>query len=391
MGAGFPTAGLSDPGHVNDRGLENSTISPCKTKQESDTNDVIINGMLYMSWNMDSGLYSNDFDGMAEGEYIEENGMEASLSRPSPTLPSKEEVDDHNRTHLPYRDWCGPCVAAKAIDGQHATGASDAHEPQVDTIAIDYGFLGTDDSDDLIPVLVVKDRKSKAIFSHPVTAKGCSCEWAIDRLIKDIEGLGIRKCILKSDQEPAILAYKRAVIQKREHETIPENVPVEESRANGLVENAVRQAFAQARTLKAALDKGLGKKIPAEATILLWLIEYSGVLLSRYSVGRDGLTAYRRIKGKKCGKPIAEFGESIFFRKRKKTKGKLQKLEPKWESGIFVGIDGRSGELLIGTGSGVFKSHSFRRKPMEDRWGYDAAASIKGTPWNLHEDDDDGE
>ena len=193
-------------------------------------------------------------------------------------------------------------------------GASDKHEHQVDTVAMDYVFLGQEDQDDLTPVLILKHSKSKAIFSHPVTCKGTMCEWVISRVVKDIESVGIRKVILKSDQEPAIIALKTAIISLREHETIPENSPVGESKANGMVENAIRQVFAQIRTLKDALGCRVGKRIPPDSNILLWMIEYASVLLNRFPVGRDGLTAYRRIKGKRCAKPVAEFGESIFYR-----------------------------------------------------------------------------
>ena len=34
-----------------------------------------------------------------------------------PKLPSQREVDEHNLTHLPYRNWCKHCVFGK---GRHA-------------------------------------------------------------------------------------------------------------------------------------------------------------------------------------------------------------------------------------------------------------------------------
>ena len=36
-----------------------------------------------------------------------------------PKLPSKEEVEHHNLTHLPYRNWCPICVKAKGKDMDH--------------------------------------------------------------------------------------------------------------------------------------------------------------------------------------------------------------------------------------------------------------------------------
>jgi hypothetical protein len=31
-----------------------------------------------------------------------------------PKLPSQKEVDEHNVTHWPYRDWCPICIKARA-------------------------------------------------------------------------------------------------------------------------------------------------------------------------------------------------------------------------------------------------------------------------------------
>ena len=36
-----------------------------------------------------------------------------------PRLPTQAEVDEHNLTHLPYRNWCPICVQAKGKDMDH--------------------------------------------------------------------------------------------------------------------------------------------------------------------------------------------------------------------------------------------------------------------------------
>ena len=37
----------------------------------------------------------------------------------APTQPSREEVERHMATHLPYRSWCPHCVRGKAPGGKH--------------------------------------------------------------------------------------------------------------------------------------------------------------------------------------------------------------------------------------------------------------------------------
>ena len=49
-----------------------------------------------------------------EEEIVAETGESVVVPKglPSPSLPSKAEVEHHNLTHLPYRTWCPFCVAA---------------------------------------------------------------------------------------------------------------------------------------------------------------------------------------------------------------------------------------------------------------------------------------
>eukprot|EP00971_Amphidinium_carterae_P020454 402951-Amphidinium_carterae.4 len=40
----------------------------------------------------------------------------------SPTLPTQQEIDEHNLAHLPYRDWCKHCVQGKNKSQHHPCG-----------------------------------------------------------------------------------------------------------------------------------------------------------------------------------------------------------------------------------------------------------------------------
>ena len=58
--------------------------------------------------------------------------------------------------------------------------------------------------------------------------------------VKALEQLEYKKAILRSDNEPALLALKEAVRREIEVELIKAEVPVGDHQANGLVENAVK-------------------------------------------------------------------------------------------------------------------------------------------------------
>ena len=57
------------------------------------------------------------------------------------------------------------------------------------------------------------------------------------------------------------------------------------------------------------------------------------------------------------------------------------KLDVRWESGIWPGIRDESGEIIIGTEKEILKARSFRRKPMSERRDKRALSNMKGLPW----------
>ena len=56
-----------------------------------------------------------------EGEDTIEEGR-AILGQKMVYQPSKQEWDDHQRYHIPFREWCPFCVKGKCITGAHRKG-----------------------------------------------------------------------------------------------------------------------------------------------------------------------------------------------------------------------------------------------------------------------------
>ncbi len=84
---------------------------------------------------------------------------------------------------------------------------------------------------------------------------------------KALEQLGHRRIILKSDNEPAILALKEAVRREGGLEIVLEEVLVNDHQANGVVENAVKNAQGQFRVLEDALDSRIGRRTDGDHPI----------------------------------------------------------------------------------------------------------------------------
>ena len=113
--------------------------------------------------------------------------------------------------------------------------------------------------------------------------------------------------------------------------------------------------------------------------------------MNRLEVGKDGKVAYDRAKGKKPTVLGVEFGEKLLY--KVKPAAKLEKINSRWEFGIFVGVRRRSGEVWVAVKCKVFSARSVRRIPVEHRWGEDCLSWVDRVPWNRYKEalDADGD
>ncbi len=86
-----------------------------------------------------------------------------------------------------------------------------------------------------------------------------------------------------------------------------------------------------------------------------------------------------------------EFGEGVLWERRREG-GPLGKLTCMWEDGIFLGVKGSTGEMIVGDEKGVWRTRTIRRKPEGERWSRENLEKIGGVPWGMtHERPGDGE
>ena len=116
------------------------------------------------------------------------------------------------------------------------------------------------------------------------------------------------------------------------------------------------------------------------------MLEYASFLPNRLEVGQDDKTAYERCKGKRAKTLGIEFGEAILW-KRKPSGGALGKLSVMWSSGIYLGVKGKSGEIIVGDSRGVWKTRTIQRTPFEDRWVKSTIDLVSGGPWRTSDED----
>ena len=161
------------------------------------------------------------------------------------------------------------------------------------------------------------DHRHGRVFAYGVPRKGVTAEaeWVPNRMIKDINNMGYKdvKVQIKSDQEPAIVAVQEYIRLNRSSPTILTNSPVGESESNGRVENAIRRIQDKVRTLKEQVESEAGTSIEDMDGLMSWLVRWAGELVTKSSIGKDGKTAYERIRGQTCRRQIAQVGESVLY------------------------------------------------------------------------------
>ena len=307
-----------------------------------------------------------------------------------PGAPTAQELASHSLTHLPHRSWCQVCVAARSTDRPHRR-AEDIGEHSVPEVCFDYAFVKTKDEDETQAVQVARDRQTHMIFAHHVPRKGLASTHGASEMLKDLEKLGYHDVILKCDGEPALVNVQKEVVRLREKPTQKENSPAGDSKANGVSERAVRAFGDQLRAVRGGLELRLGVRIPGKHCITSWMIEHSADLLNKFSVGADGRTAYKRLKGKDYKGAIVEFGERVHHRRNVKGQIATNKLEQRWDEGFYLGADWRSGEAFVGTSHGVVKAGVIRRVGAHRRWDAEGLLGVRGVPWRRTPEAEDEE
>ena len=184
---------------------------------------------------------------------------------------------------------------------------------------MDYFFLSEADQEaSANPVLVMLEESTGERYARAVGRKGV-IDWLIKYLSDELKSWGhpggeAGHFILKSDGEPAIIAVCDALARFHGGRVVPERPPVGEHQSNGAIEEAGKTTREYARVLKIQLEEKAKIKIQPSVSIVLWLIRWAAMLVSRYVVGKDGRPPYERKRGRKCRTPACKFGEQVLYR-----------------------------------------------------------------------------
>ena len=178
-------------------------------------------------------------DGEVIEEIPEEFGTRALKKMQDPKVPKQEEIDEHNKVHLPYRSWCRHCVRGRGRAAAHQQSKEAHVTPE---IHFDFlFFLGKEgEPGKTIPVAVVKERASGMLMASVVPKKTTGA-YVAKRIMAFFQEVGCEfgDIIVKSDQEEAIKVVVTDVGRLRAAggggKYVMEHSPMKASASNGVI------------------------------------------------------------------------------------------------------------------------------------------------------------
>ena len=261
----------------------------------------------------------------------------------NPTSREKQEHEDSG--HAVYRSWCAACVEGRGVGRRHRLELLEEMKEKRTTpiVAFDYSFL-TQENGDMFPILICRDSR------YGQTGATC-CErtgptaYSISFLVGFIKDLGFRRIILKCDNEPSTKALQDAVIHACVGvEVIPQGPLEGDDMANGRVEMAVREVKRQCRTLRISAEPNTSVRIADDRPLLSWLPRFAEHVMNKMRIGKDRKTSEMRRTCRRWRKPLALFGEKVWFRKI--GEDGVSSFASRMTQGIFVGHHDRTGAVL---------------------------------------------
>ena len=325
----------------------------------------------------------------------------------SPEQPTASEVADHDTTHLNYRAWCPDCV--EAFGRERAHHATDTTGRVVPMIAVDYCFLTDrgivfkDDvdydwesaPDSVLKLLAGRCSKSGDYLLHAVPKKGLDDKgYAAECLSKSVLAMGHSRCVVRSDNEPALAQLVKAAvgqIRLRGVDVVDEGAVPYDPQSNGQAESAVKQLKGLMRVHQLALERRLESHVPVGHPLMAWLALHVAFLRTTQVIGADGMSAWQRIRGRPFSQRLHLFGEIVKYKCRAQEGGIGGPDGPRFSQGVWLGFDRHTEQNVVFDAElgGIRHSRTLISLPDPQKVDVDKIAAVSATPWSLHERRDD--
>ena len=224
--------------------------------------------------------------------------------------------------------------------------------------------MGDEKQGTTFALLVGRERPTRLVLSTVVPRKSDG------RM--DMREIGLEFNV-KSESEPtltsSIESWSTLIAMKSGSTMIIENSPVGSSKSNGIVERTIQPVQGVIRTIREAIEEKWDVKVDVAHSVSPWIAEQAGFLTTRFEVGRDGKTAYERLKENQQKIQGMWFADGTVWKK------------VTWECGVYFVIKATMGEVIVANQNGVWPARTVRRKMARERWERSNLEMIVGVPW----------
>ena len=83
---------------------------------------------------------------------------------------------------------------------------------------------------------------------------------------------------------------------------------------NGLREEAGKTVREFVCAFISQIKDGIDDRLKLDIDIIPWIVRWAAICYSRYAVGKDGRTAYERLRGRTCRAVVAPMGEKVWYK-----------------------------------------------------------------------------
>ena len=103
-----------------------------------------------------------------------------------PQRGSNQERDEHERTHLPFRDRCDICVKARGRRVAHRR-ENEQERGQVPRVSMDYFYMSSkDEQDGKSPLVLMVDEETGDKYARMVEKKRLGSDGEMEWLVRDM-------------------------------------------------------------------------------------------------------------------------------------------------------------------------------------------------------------
>ena len=110
------------------------------------------------------------------------------------------------------------------------------------------------------------------------------------------------------------------------------------------------------------------------------MIRHAAFFQTRFSVGKDGKTPFKRQHHKKYTSQLLPFGSAVDAKVRDEETER-SKFDSRFIPGIWLERATESDEHFVGAAQGIYTARSVRAKNDLEIWNSGLIKSLKGTPW----------